>query len=140
MAMTEILFYITEQAGEGVRDALAWRIADKAWRQGHRIYVHCEDEPHAMQLDKRFWSHPATGFLPHALAGDAPAPVVLGHGTDPGEHHDVMINLASQVPDFATRFQRVAEMITGDPAPREAGRQRFRFYRERGFAIRTHNL
>lgn len=137
--MTEILFYITEQAGEGVRDALAWRIADKAWRQGRRIYVHCEDEHHALQLDERFWSQPVTGFLPHGLAGQ-PAPVVLGHGSDPGDHHDVMINLTPQVPDFATRFERVAEMITGDPALREEGRQRFRFYRERGFEIRTHNL
>ena len=137
--MTEILFYITEQAGQGVRDALAWRIADKAWRQGRRVYVHCEDEQHSRHLDALFWSRPATGFLPHGLAGQA-APVVLGHGDDPGEHHDVMINLNPRVPDFATRFQRVAEMITGDAPLREAGRERFRFYRERGFDIRTHKL
>ncbi len=74
---------------------------------------------------------------------DTPAagtPVVVGHGDDPGDHHDVLINLAPEVPDFATRFQRVAEMITGDGPLREAGRARFRFYRDRGFQIQSHRL
>jgi len=138
--MTEILFYITDQAGEGVQTALAWRIADKAWRQSRRIYVHCRDETHAQEVDAAFWTRPATGFLPHDTAPGAGSPVVVGHGDDPGDHHDVLINLAPDVPDFATRFQRVAEMITGDGALREAGRTRFRFYRDRGFQIQSHRL
>ncbi|MCU5782029.1 DNA polymerase III subunit chi [Alcanivorax balearicus MACL04] len=138
--MTEVLFYITEQAGTGVRDALAWRIAEKAWRQGRQIYVHCQDEAHARELDQQFWAQPASGFLPHALLGESPAPMVLGFGDDPGGHHDVLINLAAAVPDFVTRFERAAEMITGDPQQREGGRERFRFYRERGFPLKTHNL
>ncbi|MEP1895136.1 MAG: DNA polymerase III subunit chi [Alloalcanivorax venustensis] len=145
--MTEILFYITEQAGEGVQTALARRIAEKAWRQSRRIYVHCRDDAHARDVDAAFWAQPATGFLPHDLAGApvagtpvAGTPVVVGHGDDPGDHHDVLINLAPEVPDFATRFQRVAEMITGDGPLREAGRARFRFYRDRGFQIQSHRL
>lgn len=138
--MTDILFYITEQAGEGVQTALAWRIAEKAWRQSRRIYVHCGDPPHADEVDHAFWSRPATGFLPHDLAPGIGSPVVIGYGDDPGDHDDVLINLASEVPDFATRFQRVAEMITGDSALREAGRARFRFYRDRGFPIQSHRL
>lgn len=136
--MTEVLFYITEQAGEGVQAALAWRIAEKAWRQGRRLYIHCRDEQHARALDERFWQQPATGFLPHGT--DSRDPVRLGFGDDPGDHHDVLINLAPAVPDFVTRFTRVAEMITGDPELRESGRARFRFYRDRGLSIRTHNL
>ena len=123
--------------------ALARRIAEKAWRQSRRIYVHCRDDAHAREVDAAFWAQPATGFLPHDLAADTPmaeTPVVVGHGDDPGDHHDVLINLAPEVPDFATRFQRVAEMITGDGPLREAGRARFRFYRDRGFQIQSHRL
>ena len=138
--MTEILFYITAQAGDGGQTALARRIAEKAWRQSRRIYVHCRDDAHAREVDAAFWARPATGFLPHDLAPDAASPVVVGSGDDPGDHHDVLINLAPQVPDFATRFQRVAEMITGDGPLREAGRARFRFYRDRGFQIQSHSL
>lgn len=136
--MTEVLFYITERTGEDLQASLAWRIADKAWRQGLRVYLHCPDDSRARALDRRFWEQPVSGFLPHGR--DSGQPVRLGHGDDPGDHHQVLINLAPTVPDFVTRFTRVAEMITGDPALREAGRQRYRFYRDRGLPIRTHQI
>ena len=138
--MTEVTFYLSSKAGDGVRQALAWRIADKAQKQGRLVYIHCRDADHARQLDQQFWQTPATGFLPHGTQQEGKAPVILGHGEDPGDHHDVLINLAPEVPDFATRFQRVAEMITGDGPLREAGRARFRFYRDRGFQIQSHRL
>ena len=138
--MTEVTFYLSNKAGDGVRQALAWRIADKAQKQGRLVYIHCRDADHARQLDQQFWQTPATGFLPHGTQQEGKAPVILGHGEDPGDHHDVLINLAPEVPDFATRFQRVAEMITGDGPLREAGRARFRFYRDRGFQIQSHRL
>ncbi|EKF74120.1 DNA polymerase III subunit chi [Alcanivorax hongdengensis A-11-3] len=138
--MTEVTFYLSSKAGDGVRQALAWRIADKALRQQRQVYIHCRDENHARELDNHFWHTPKSGFLPHAVCGDAHAPVMLGHGGDPGEHHDVLINLTDQVPDFASRFQRVAEMISGADNERQKGRERFRFYRERGFPVTTHEL
>ena len=102
----------------------ARRLARKAW---------CSAE-------KCFWQTPATGFLPHGTQQEGKAPVILGHGEDPGDHHDVLINLTDQVPDFASRFQRVAEMISGAENERQAGRDRFRYYRERGFPVTTHEL
>ena len=138
--MTEVTFYLSNKAGDGVRQALAWRIADKACKQGRLVYIHCRDADHARQLDAHFWQAPPTGFLPHALHQEGQAPVILGHGNDPGGHHDVLINLTDQVPDFASRFQRVAEMISGAENERQAGRERFRFYRERGFPVTTHEL
>tara|TARA_R100001460_G_scaffold61745_3_gene101870 strand:+ start:462 stop:881 length:420 start_codon:yes stop_codon:yes gene_type:complete len=138
--MTEVTFYLSNKAGDGVRQALAWRIADKAQKQGRLVYIHCRDADHARQLDDQFWQAPATGFLPHAIQQEGQGPVILGHGGDPGDHHDVLINLTDQVPDFASRFQRVAEMISGAENERQAGRERFRFYRERGFPVTTHEL
>ena len=138
--MTEVTFYLSSKAGDGVRQALAWRIADKAMKQGRLVYIHCRNEEHARQLDRQFWQAPKTGFLPHAIHHEGQAPVILGHNGDPGEHHDVLINLTDHVPDFASRFQRVAEMISGAEPERQAGRDRFRFYRERGFPVTTHEL
>lgn len=142
--MTEILFYITEGAAAQQYYQLARRIADKAVRNGHRVYIHHDDRETAAELDDYLWREPATGFLPHALAGadgDAEAtPVVLGQGDNPGEHHDVLINLAQQVPDFFTRFERVAELVTGDENNRREARQRWKFYRDRGFPVRDHRL
>ncbi|MCP4516408.1 MAG: DNA polymerase III subunit chi, partial [Delftia sp.] len=41
--MTEVTFYLSNKAGDGVRQALAWRIADKAQKQGRLVYIHCRD-------------------------------------------------------------------------------------------------
>ncbi|MDX1804775.1 MAG: DNA polymerase III subunit chi [Alcanivorax sp.] len=138
--MTEVTFYLSAKAGDGIRQMLAWRIADKALRQQRLVYVHCRDATEAEQLDSLFWESPHTGFLPHGLAVEGFAPVTLGHGQDPGNHHDVLINLTDQVPDFASRFQRIAEVVSGADNEREQGRQRFRFYRDRGFPVTTHEL
>ena len=77
--MTEVTFYLSSKVGEGVRQALAWRIADKALKQGRQVYVHCQNEAHARQLDAQFWQSPPTGFLPHALSSEGQAPVSVSY-------------------------------------------------------------
>ena len=139
--MTEVTFYVTETPG--ARTSIAWRIAEKAWRQQRRVYIHAGTEADARALDALFWAQQPASFLPHAVLGDSAAdgsPVVLGFGEDPGEHHDVLINLTSEVPDFYARFDRVAEMICGDPTQRKAGRLRWAFYRDRGYPVTDHKL
>ncbi len=139
--MTEVLFYISNTPG--IRASLAWRIAEKAWRQQRRVYIHAASEQEAQALDALFWEQPAGAFLPHALLSDdaaAGSPVVLGFGDDPGEHHDVLINLAQTVPDFYSRFTRVAEMICGEENQRASGRARWKFYRDRGYPVQDHRL
>lgn len=139
--MTEVFFYISSTPG--IRARLAWRIAEKAWRQQRKVYIHAASEQDALALEALFWQQPRTAFLPHVLANDSAAagtPVVLGFGDDPGEHHDVLINLTHTVPDFYSRFIRVAEMICGDPEQRESGRHRWKFYRDRGYPVQDHHL
>ena len=51
-----------------------------------------------------------------------------------------MINLTTEVPEFFSRYDRVAELIDADPLRRESGRNRFRFYRERGYELTTHKI
>jgi len=79
--------------------------------------------------------------VPHDLAEvDANAVVVLGLGNDAGSHADLLINLGGEVPGFVGNFQRVAEIVVEAPAIREAARERFRFYREQGYALHNHRL
>lgn len=141
--MTEVFFYILDDAGPDSRARLAWRVAERAMRAGRRVYVHTGGEQQASAIDQHFWAHPPAGFLPHALAGEASAsdtPVVIGHGDDPGEHQDVLLNLGEQVPDFFSRFSRVAEMVTGDENERRVARSRWKFYRDQGFPVHDHRL
>jgi len=39
-----------------------------------------------------------------------------------------------------SRFERVCEPIDQDPSVRAAGRERFRFYRERGYLLDHHQI
>ena len=52
----------------------------------------------------------------------------------------VLINLQAEPPPFFSRFERLAEIVGIDEADAAAGRVRFRFYRERGYEMRMHNL
>lgn len=137
--MTEVTFYLSDATDSAIRQSLAWRLALKAIRQDRQVFIHCPNASAASALDEQFWHTPATGFLPHCLVGEGKAPVLIGCG-NPGDCHDVLINLDLQVPDIVSRFQRVAELVSGDAEQRQQGRERFRYYQSRGFPLRTHTL
>lgn len=121
----------------------ACRLAAVAVRQGLRVRVFTPDAATTEKLDRLLWTFPATGFLPHCRAGDhlAPAtPVILDHLPDPLVHDQVLVNLCPDWPPFFSRFQRLVEIVGPDEPDRQAGRERFRFYRDRGYEIRHHDL
>jgi DNA polymerase-3 subunit chi len=44
------------------------------------------------------------------------------------------------VPPFFSRFHRVAELVDGDEEQRRQSRERYRFYRDRGYALENHPI
>ncbi len=68
-------------------------------------------------------------------------PVVIADTPDGDANDgDLVVNLASVVPPAFESFGRIAEIVDGDPHRRHCGRERFRFYRERGIAPVTHDM
>lgn len=133
--MKHIDFYILPDSDAAARLTYACRLAAKAWRQGHRIYLNCQDEAQCAALDERLWSFSAASFVPHQLAAAGnDAPLLLACGPDAGGAQSLLINLASTVPSFFERFERIAEVVNQDPLTRAALRDSYRFYRERGYA------
>ena len=107
------------------------------------MYVHANDVTMAQRIDALLWDYPRAAFVPHGLTGTAQAKgarVTIGHGVDPIDHDDVLINLTDTVPEFFTRFERIAEVVIQEPVVRNAGRERFRFYRERGYPLHHHDM
>ena len=94
-------------------------------------------------LDPLLWLQTALSFLPHcrmdsALAAETPIWI-----DELPEHNGpcaVLVNLNTEPPPFFSRFERLAEIVGKNEADAVAGRERFRFYRERGYELRTHNL
>lgn len=138
--MTEVDFYVLADADPRRRELLACRIAEKAFGLQHRVFIHAADPAQAQSLDALLWTFRNDTFLPHSCMGEDDAPVLIGSGEAPTDNRYLLLNLADAVPAFFSRFERVAEIINEDPAVREAGRERFRFYRDRGYSLRTHKL
>ncbi len=141
--MTQVDFYILEDERPGSRERLLCRLAGKAWKNGHRIHIHTASPEQSRQIDDLLWSHHDGSFLPHDLYRsdlDNPAPILIHHEFEPAYHADVLINLAPEVPLFFSRFERVAELINHEPVVRNQGRARFRFYKDRGYPLKSHKI
>lgn len=139
--MTRVDFYILE---DNQRDQFVCRLAEKIYSQGKTVYIHTEGDEKSREIDQLLWSFRDGSFVPHHSDCDPgehqTSPVEIGSG-ELGEHHnEVLINLTTEVPLIFSRFERVAEIIPeGDP-DRTSGRERFRFYRDRGYPLQSHNI
>jgi len=141
--MTQVDFYILPNDDLQQRVQFACRLTDKAYRLGHRVYIHTESPQQTELLDKLLWTFQQNSFIPHTVLGhdDAPQPPVqLGHDAEPDADNQVLINLAPEVPLFFSRFERVAELVNDDSAVRSQGRKRYSFYKTRGYPLRTHEI
>ena len=137
--MTEVSFYTFAENKLGV----ARQLTTKAVSRGLRVMIYAPDAAIADAMDRLLWTTPAHGFLPHcrathALAADTP--VLIGEQAEALTQADVMINLHYERPPAFSRFQRLLEIVSTTPEDIEQGRQRYRFYRERGYALTTVDL
>ncbi len=138
--MTRIDFYILQDVNRTAQHRFACRLAARALAGDQRVVMHAGDEDTARTMDELLWHYPANRFLPHAVAGDGDektAPLLITWQEPPG-FEGVLFNLGNTVPDFFNRFQRVVEVVVGES--RDAGRDRYRFYRHRGYPLYDHHM
>ena len=135
--MTTIDFY-THVAD---RLAFAARLVAKAVAAHGSTRILTPDPATTDALDRLLWTAPATGFLPHCRI-DSPVagqtPVWIDHRLEHSGPAAVLVNLHAEPPPFFSRFERLAEIVGVDDAA--AGRERYRFYRERGYVLRAHDM
>lgn len=138
--MTRVDFYLMES---GDKEQFACRLINKIFQKKHMVYVHAADIAQAHALDQMLWTWSDLAFIPHGLPDDKQAnelPVIIGHGEPPGHHHDVLVSLADTSPPFFSRFERVVEIVPPTEEAKNKARDRFRFYRDRGYALETHKI
>lgn len=140
--MTRIDFYILNSQQENSRELFCCRLAEKAYQQGHRIYINVRDSSQLGRLDQLLWTFRDGSFLPHELyQGETGAAAVqLGLHQQPGDHHDVLINLADETPLFFSQFARLADITTQQDEIAAPARKRFKFYRDRGYPLNHHSI
>lgn len=142
--MTRIDFYILDAEGENERLGFACRLAEKIYRSKAKLHIHTENPATQGRLDELLWTFRAGSFLPHRLLDGTPdgAPIVIGFSEPEATEPDwqVLMNLAGSVPDFFSRFERVAEVVDSSEEARAKARERYRFYQTRGYPLTTHKL
>ena len=146
--MTSIDFYFNAAD----RLEVACRLAGKALQQKKRVLIYAPQADDAQRLDRLLWTAQAVSFIPHCMAQDplaADTPVLIATGDDAhrtgdpapvATHCEVLVNLAVDHPPFFERHERLLEIVAQEEDEKAAGRARFKYYRERGYALRSHDL
>jgi len=133
--MTRVLFY------SGVADkqqALAI-LVKKALAKKHLITVMFESEQRAQQCGEALWAEGSVTFLPNVLATNALAPqtpVVLDWQENRLCQDDILINLSQKQLTTFSRFRQMVELVGNEEEDKVLARQRYQFYRDRGYDIK----
>lgn len=134
--MTQITFF------HGARDRL---LAIAAWlaQANSAVLVYAPIEEHREKLDRLLWIQPAIGFTPHCRSEDklaAETPIILASALDNPSHDGCLLNASDDVPPGFSRFQQLIEIVSADDHDKRLGRERFRFYRERGYSLDARDI
>ncbi|MFJ1301305.1 DNA polymerase III subunit chi [Pseudomonadota bacterium AL_CKDN230030165-1A_HGKHYDSX7] len=126
----------------------ACQTARKRYLAGQRLVVYCSDGTRLSAFDRMLWAFDDTAFVPHVLAKDPLAdrtPIVLTAADpqdapgmqDPGAW---LLNLDDACPPRYDGFERVLEIVSDEPADRQAARLRWRDYQAAGHSLHSHDL
>jgi len=144
--MTRI--YFLHGASDRILAAAQW--LQRAWqalRAQPAVLVYAPDEEAAERLDRLLWTQPALSFVPHCRA-DAPlateTPILIAQRLDAAAFAEslpaCLLNLSNELPAVFSRFEALIEIVSTADADRLPARERFKFYRDRGYAIESHDI
>lgn len=125
---------------------MACHVVYKHYQAGRRLLVYSRDQVILTRFDRMLWRFDPAAFVPHVYAGDAleqQTPVILAATLplqDATDNTPWLLNLDSQAPDQAGRFQRILEIVSGHDADKQAARQRWRAYEEAGYTLRSFDV
>jgi DNA polymerase III subunit chi len=137
--MTRIDFYSNAEP----KLQVACRLVAKVVQQRFCVVVYAPDENTARGFDKLLWTYQAIGFVPHCVAHhelSSETPVVIACEDVEMAHYQVMLNLHAESPPSFSRFERLVELVGAGDDDRQLARNRFRFYRDRGYEINHYDL
>jgi DNA polymerase III subunit chi len=137
--VTQISFYTHAEN----KLTVARQLIAKAWDQKLNVLVYAPEKTTADEIDRLLWTQPALSFIPHCRDDGRLAnvtPVLIGTQMDGLARADVIINLDDEPPSVFSRFDRLLEIVTADEGDLMASRHRYRFYKERGYELVTHDL
>lgn len=141
--MTKVLF--CHGAPDRLQAAAAW-LWQTAGGGATSAVIYAPDGRIAERLDQLLWVSPPTGFLPHCRARSplaAETPILIAETTaevDSVAQDELLLNLGNELPPGFGRFANLVEIISQEDSVRLPGRERAKFYRDRGYDIQYRDL
>jgi DNA polymerase-3 subunit chi len=135
--MTRIDFH------SNISDLIAYtcRLTRKARAADCTVVLLAKDQTQLAELDDALWTFSELDFLPHVTSADKLAsrtPIILTDNESVDlPHHQILINLSGNQPSHFARFERLFEVISSKDADKLAARERYVFYKQRGYPL-TH--
>jgi DNA polymerase-3 subunit chi len=124
-----------------IQAAAQW--LQQAWGRRQAVLVYIPDAEAAARLDRVLWTQPQLSFLPHCRA-DAPlaaeTPILLTDRLDAPPQENCLLNLSNELPSTFSRFEQLVEIISTDDTDKLPARERFKFYRERGYPVDSRDI
>ena len=121
-------------------------LVQSALKKRRQITIFALDEIAASKVSADLWQNKPEYFLPNVQSNHLHAsktPVVIGFQGDDLTHDlmqdDTLINLTAHEPIFFSRFTQLVELVSDDEQDKMAARARFKFYRDRGYEIKSTN-
>jgi DNA polymerase III subunit chi len=139
--MNVVEFHTLAADSDAQRLRGACALIEKVYLDGGRVLVWLEDETSLNAFDNLLWTFGDRSFVPHEplsadpAACEAPVQLTAMEELPPAVFDagfTALCALRERGNVAALRFGRVIEVVDAEPARRDAGRQRFRFYREQG--------
>jgi DNA polymerase-3 subunit chi len=139
-------FYLVDSAVREAVQTTACRIAEKAYKQGHRVFMLVNDESEARELDTLLWTFSQSSFVPHARYGTedseqrAKVPVWIGSALPDPQPDEVLVTMSERETPASLQFGRIADLVGDSTEDKAAGRLRFKYYRNQGIQPGTHPI
>ena len=95
------------------------------------------------EYDRLLWTFSQLSFVPHVKAGHplaAETPIVIANDDSGLTHHDSLLNIGDDPPPFFSRFDALREVVSCDENDVMRARERFRFYKSRGFDVQKQDM
>lgn len=142
--MPEVSFYVLSTHSVEERLQFACKLIEKIYRSGQDCYVQTSSAAQAEALDKMLWTFRPGSFVPHQIyRGNLPelsGTVLIGGSDIPESRQAIILNLSDEAPVFGSATQRLLEVLDNSEVCKQAGRERYRHYKQQGCQIATHNI
>lgn len=114
-------------------------LADEYYQSGRRVLVMVQDDNQGVTLDQFLWTWKKGAFIPHVYDNGSvdchdEAVVIVAGEENPNGAEVLLMGVPCSI-DFIRHFQHVIDFAeTFDDARLAESRERFKLYREQGFA------